>query len=164
MLLTCLLRGSKLSLNTDLARISADMRSASPDYFLNVPALLERMRKAVDEQLWKTGGMALKIYSKAKGAWARGHEGKIAPRRRALAGVGEPAGVSHDSQEDDWEQLACADLRLGSAESRHAALFHDARNSGAAGVWADGDNGDLHHGRSRCEGDSGPRGACDFRH
>jgi len=39
---------------------------ASPDYFLNVPALLERMRKAVDEQLWKTGGVALKIYSKAK--------------------------------------------------------------------------------------------------
>lgn len=79
LLLTCLLRGSKLSLNTDLARISADMRSASPDYFLNVPALLERMRKAVDEQLWKAGGVALKIYSKAKGAWARGHEGKKRP-------------------------------------------------------------------------------------
>ncbi|MGA9526534.1 MAG: AMP-binding protein [Terriglobales bacterium] len=76
LLLTCLLRGSKLSLNTDLARISTDMRAAAPDYFLNVPALLERMRKAVDEQLWKTGGVALKIYGKAKGAWARRHEGK----------------------------------------------------------------------------------------
>ncbi len=83
MLLTCLLRGSKLSLNTDLGKIAADMRSAAPDYFLNVPALLERMRKAVDEQLWKTGGVALKIYSKAKGAWARRQEGK----RRAGDGV-----------------------------------------------------------------------------
>ncbi len=76
MLLTCLLRGSKLSLNTDLGKIASDMRSAAPDYFLNVPALLERMRKAVDEQLWKTGGVALKIYRKAKGAWVRRQEGK----------------------------------------------------------------------------------------
>lgn len=75
LLLTCLLRGSKLSLNTDLGKIASDMRAASPDYFLNVPALLERMRKAVDEQLWKSGGVALKIYSKAKGAWVRKQEG-----------------------------------------------------------------------------------------
>jgi long-chain acyl-CoA synthetase len=76
LLLTSLLCGSKLSLNMDLGKIAADMRSAAPDYFLNVPALLERMRKAVDEQLWKTGGVALKMYSKAKGAWVRKQEGK----------------------------------------------------------------------------------------
>ena len=76
MLLTCLLRGSRLTLNTDLTKLAADMRAAAPDYFLNVPALLERMRRGVDEQLWKTGGMVLKIYSKAKGAWVRRQEGK----------------------------------------------------------------------------------------
>ncbi len=76
MMLTCLLRGSKLTLNTDLSKIAAEMRLASSDYFLNVPALLERMRKAVDEQLWKTGGFPLKVYSKAKGAWVRRQEGK----------------------------------------------------------------------------------------
>ncbi len=76
MMLTCLLRGSVLTLNTDLAKIAAEMRLAAPDYFLNVPALLERMRKAVDEQLWKTGGFPLKVYTNAKGAWARRHEGK----------------------------------------------------------------------------------------
>jgi long-chain acyl-CoA synthetase len=76
MMLTCLLRGSKLTLNTDLGRIAAEMRLAAPDYFLNVPALLERMRKAVDEQLWKTGGFPRKVYSKAKGAWVRRQEGK----------------------------------------------------------------------------------------
>jgi long-chain acyl-CoA synthetase len=76
MMLTCLLRGSKLTLNTDLSKIASEMRVASPDYFLNVPALLERMRKAVDEQLWKTGGFPLKVYTKAKGAWARRQEGK----------------------------------------------------------------------------------------
>src|SRR5271155_1246930 len=76
MMLTSLLRGSKLTLNTDLGKIAAEMRQAAPDYFLNVPALLERMRKAVDEQLWKTGGLPLKVYTKAKGAWVRRQEGK----------------------------------------------------------------------------------------
>jgi long-chain acyl-CoA synthetase len=76
MLLTCLLRGSRLTLNTDLGKLATDMRASTPDYFLNVPALLERMRKAVDEQLWQSGGFPLKVYSKAKGAWARKQEGK----------------------------------------------------------------------------------------
>jgi len=76
MMLTCLLRGNKLTLNTDLGKIATEMRMAAPDYFLNVPALLERMRKAVDEQLWKTGGFPLKVYTKAKGAWVRRQEGK----------------------------------------------------------------------------------------
>jgi long-chain acyl-CoA synthetase len=76
MMLTCMLRGSKVTLNTDLSKIAGEMRTASPDYFLNVPALLERMRKAVDEQLWKTGGLPLKVYTKAKGAWVRRQEGK----------------------------------------------------------------------------------------
>jgi long-chain acyl-CoA synthetase len=76
MLLTCMRRGSMLTLNTDLGRIAAEMRSSAPNYFLNVPALLERMRKAVDEQLWKTGGLPLKVYTKAKGAWVRRQEGK----------------------------------------------------------------------------------------
>jgi long-chain acyl-CoA synthetase len=76
MLLTCFLRGSLLSLNTDLTKIASDMRSVAPDYFLNVPALLERMRKAVDEQLWKTGGVVLTIYTRAKGAWMRRQEGQ----------------------------------------------------------------------------------------
>jgi long-chain acyl-CoA synthetase len=76
MLLTCLRRASLLSLNTDLSKLAAEMRAAGPDYFLNVPALLERMRKAVDEQLCKTGGMAQTLYSRAKVAWTRKQQGR----------------------------------------------------------------------------------------
>jgi long-chain acyl-CoA synthetase len=52
------------------------MRAAEPDYFLNVPQLLERMRKGVDEQLWKSGGVPLAIYRRAKAAYIREREGK----------------------------------------------------------------------------------------
>jgi long-chain acyl-CoA synthetase len=76
MLLTCLRRGSLLTLNTDLSKLSGEMREVAPEYFLNVPQLLERMRKAVDEQLWKTGGFVHTIYVNAKSAWLRQHEDK----------------------------------------------------------------------------------------
>jgi long-chain acyl-CoA synthetase len=76
MLLTCLLRGSLLTLNTDLTKLAGEMRTVAPDYFLNVPALLERMRKAVDEQLWKTGGIVRAVYTRAKAAWMHKQEGR----------------------------------------------------------------------------------------
>lgn len=73
-LLTSLLRGSNLSMNTDLSKLASELRTVAPDYFVNVPALLERVRRAVDEQLWKTGGMILAIYTRAKVAYMRKQE------------------------------------------------------------------------------------------
>src|SRR5579863_674806 len=49
--LTFLLRGSLVTLNTDLTKIASDMPAVAPHYFLNVPQLLERMRRGVDEQI-----------------------------------------------------------------------------------------------------------------
>jgi long-chain acyl-CoA synthetase len=73
-LLTFLKRRSLVTINMDLAKIANDMRAVAPDYFLNVPQLLERMRRAVDEQLWQTGGVAQAIYARAKAAWVRRQE------------------------------------------------------------------------------------------
>jgi long-chain acyl-CoA synthetase len=73
-LLTFLMRRSLLTLNTDLTKIAGDLPSVAPDYFLNVPQLLERMRRGIDEQLEKTGGIGLAIYSRAKSAWVREQE------------------------------------------------------------------------------------------
>jgi long-chain acyl-CoA synthetase len=76
-LLTFMKRRSLVTINMDLTKIANDMRVVAPDYFLNVPQLLERMRRAVDEQLWQTGGVAQAIYSRAKGAWARWQDGRV---------------------------------------------------------------------------------------
>ena len=80
-LLTGLLRRSLIMLNTDLSKLAAEIRGLAPDYFVNVPALLERMRRAVDEQLAKTGGFQLSIYRRAQAAWMR--------KREARAGSGD---------------------------------------------------------------------------
>jgi long-chain acyl-CoA synthetase len=73
-LLTFLMRRSLVALNTDLTKIAGDLPAVAPDYFLNVPQLLERMRRGIDEQLEKAGGIGLAIYSRAKEAWARQQE------------------------------------------------------------------------------------------
>jgi len=70
-LLTFMLRGSLVTLNTDLTKIPSDMPAVAPHYFLNVPQLLERMRRAVDEQVAQKGGVGQAIYSRAKSAWSR---------------------------------------------------------------------------------------------
>jgi long-chain acyl-CoA synthetase len=69
--LAFLLRGSLITLNTDLTKIPNDMPAVAPHYFLNVPQLLERMRRGVDEQVEKKGGIGQAIYSRAKCAWGR---------------------------------------------------------------------------------------------
>ncbi|MCU1271917.1 MAG: Long-chain-fatty-acid--CoA ligase [Acidobacteriaceae bacterium] len=74
--LTSLLRGSSVFMNTDLSKLAGELRTVAPDYFVNVPALLERVRRAVDEQLWKTAGIVRTIYTKAKAAYMRKHEGR----------------------------------------------------------------------------------------
>jgi long-chain acyl-CoA synthetase len=75
-LLTFLVRGSLITLNMDLSRIANDLPMVAPDYFLNVPQLLERMRRGVDDQLRQTGGVAQAVYSRAKDAWSRRQDGK----------------------------------------------------------------------------------------
>ncbi len=74
--LSFLMRGSLVTLNTDLTKIPSDMPAVAPHYFLNVPQLLERMRRGVDEQIAQKGGIAQAIYSRAKAACARQKENK----------------------------------------------------------------------------------------
>jgi long-chain acyl-CoA synthetase len=69
LLLSCLSRSGCLRLCTDLTRLAGDLRAAEPDYCLNVPQLLERMRAAVEGQIKSRGGLTEKIFVNAKTAW-----------------------------------------------------------------------------------------------
>ncbi|MGH9784722.1 MAG: AMP-binding protein, partial [Terriglobia bacterium] len=76
LLLSCLSRNAVLTLSTDLTKLMEEMQLAAPDYFLNVPALLERVRSGVEEQLNKRGGVVLWLYRNAKAAWFRQQAGE----------------------------------------------------------------------------------------
>jgi long-chain acyl-CoA synthetase len=76
LLLSCLVRGSLLTLNTDLNKLADDLKVVEPDYFLNVPALLERMRRGIEDGIRQKGGVILKLYNAAKSTWFRAPVGK----------------------------------------------------------------------------------------
>lgn len=78
--LTFMLRGSRVTLNTDLTKIPKDMPVVAPDYFLNVPQLLERMRRAVDEQIRKKGGIGHALYARAQTGWGRKNKPQASDR------------------------------------------------------------------------------------
>jgi long-chain acyl-CoA synthetase len=76
LLLTCLSRESVLTLSTDLTKLADEIRLASPHYFLNVPTLLERVRRGVEENLSKRAAPVRSLYAKARDAWMRKHVGR----------------------------------------------------------------------------------------
>ena len=77
LLLSCLSRHSTLTLSTDLTKLPEELALATPQYFLNVPALLERMRKSIEDQVEKRGGVVRAILRKAKSAFLRQQSGEI---------------------------------------------------------------------------------------
>src|ERR1700682_695015 len=68
-LLTYLTRESILTLSTDLNKLADEIRLASPHYFLNVPTLLERVRRGVEELLAKRHALIRSLFAKARDAW-----------------------------------------------------------------------------------------------
>ena len=71
LLLSALSRRSVLTLSTDLSKLSEELKIAAPDYFLNVPTLLERVRATIEEMLRKRGGFAAMVFSRAQQAYLR---------------------------------------------------------------------------------------------
>jgi long-chain acyl-CoA synthetase len=72
LLLSALSRNSVLTLSTDLSKLSEELKVAEPDYFLNVPTLLERVRTTIEAAVQKRGGFAATAFSRARDGYARG--------------------------------------------------------------------------------------------
>jgi long-chain acyl-CoA synthetase len=75
LMLSCLTRESVLTLSTDLNKLAEEIRLASPNYFLNVSTLLERVRRGVEEAIAKRPAMIRSLFGRARTAWERQHVG-----------------------------------------------------------------------------------------
>ncbi|HEY0704923.1 MAG TPA: AMP-binding protein [Candidatus Acidoferrales bacterium] len=76
-MLSFLSRESTLTLSSDLTKLAEEMKLASPNYFLNVPTLLERVRKKIEETIAARGALASTVFSKARNAYGRGNSSQI---------------------------------------------------------------------------------------
>jgi long-chain acyl-CoA synthetase len=84
-LLSYLPRKSVVTLSTDLTKLADEMRIAAPNYFLNVPSLLERVRTKIEENIRGKGGWIAALYAKAKRAYLSSGEKAGISDRAALA-------------------------------------------------------------------------------
>ena len=82
-LLSYFSRKSVVTLSTDLTKLADEMRIAAPNYFLNVPALLERVRTKIEENIRGKSGWIAALYAKAKRAYLSGGAEKAGTSDRA---------------------------------------------------------------------------------
>lgn len=75
-MLSCLTKETVLALSTDLNKVADEIRLSAPNYFFNVPTLLERVRRGVEDTLSKRGSAIRVIYRNACEAWKNKREGK----------------------------------------------------------------------------------------
>jgi long-chain acyl-CoA synthetase len=75
LLLTSLSRNSLLTLSTDLTKLAEEIKLAQPNYFVNVPMFLERVRVKIEESIRKRGGWASIIFTRARRAYIESRGG-----------------------------------------------------------------------------------------
>ena len=130
----------------DLSKLAEEIGVAAPNYFLNVPTLLERIRTGVEGNIRKRGGIIAKIFDHAKAAWMRVNAQSAAAHGIfsgwALAGLV----IFPSIRKTPGPESARADLRIGSPGAGYAAFFHDAGDSRAPGLRPHRNHGHLHDG------------------
>ena len=75
LLLTSLSRNSVLTLSTDLTKLADEIKLAAPNYFVNVPMFLERVRTAIEVAIRKRGGWASLVFNRARRAYMESRDG-----------------------------------------------------------------------------------------
>ncbi len=70
-MMSCLSRETTLTLSTDLNRVADEILLTAPNYFFNVPTLLERVKRGVEELIGKRDSATRAIYRNACAAWKR---------------------------------------------------------------------------------------------
>jgi long-chain acyl-CoA synthetase len=89
MLWTQLSRPNPLMMSTDQNKLVVELAVAKPNYFLNVPLLLERIRSGVRANLEERGGIALDLYERGQKAYRAVAAGEAGFFDRVALGLAE---------------------------------------------------------------------------
>jgi long-chain acyl-CoA synthetase len=120
MLWSQLWRGNPLWLSTDLNNLQEEMRNAKPHYFLNVPVLLERIQRGVEQRLAGMGGPIHGLYARAAAAYAVPDRSSLGVRERMWLMMAERLlfpRIRHMLGEN-LEFLVCGSARLSDEVQR----------------------------------------------
>ena len=83
----CLYRANGLMVSTDLNNLAQEFKTAKPNYFLNVPALLERIKNGVEAKIRKKSSVIQALYDQGVAAYQAIVDGDATTWQRAVFGV-----------------------------------------------------------------------------
>ena len=91
MLWTQLYRSNPIVVSTDLTQLVDEMKLADPHYYLNVPAVLERIRAGVSAKVRERGGLVQTLYENGIAAEKARRAGRIGLLDRLWLGLARAA-------------------------------------------------------------------------
>jgi len=87
LLWTQLLRNNPIYLSTNLKNLAQEIKTVNPHYYLNVPALLERVKQGVEDALSKKPKWVQKLYDHAKIIFEKKQQHGIPPIDQIALGL-----------------------------------------------------------------------------
>ncbi len=120
-----LLRQSPLYLSTELKNLPSELAAVQPHYFLNVPAMLERIRTSVAQKVQERGGIATRIYTATVAAYERLHLGRWNIKDQILVSLGKTLLFRRIKQQvgANLEFLICGSAPLAESTQRWFSLL-----------------------------------------
>jgi long-chain acyl-CoA synthetase len=117
---TCLFRGNPIHVSTNIDNLGAELAAAAPNYVLNVPMLLERIKNKVEEGVLSRGAAISGLYRRARDAWMRTARGEARVGDGLLVALGSVVlfGSIKKKIGPNLDCLICGSAPLGEATQR----------------------------------------------
>ncbi len=112
---TCLLRANPIMVSTNLDNLAQELKTAAPNYLLNVPMLLERIKNGVEAKLRERPKAIQWLYERSRDAYLRGATGRGGRRDALAVWMGQQLIFSKIKQQigPNLECLICGSAPLG---------------------------------------------------
>ncbi len=85
----CLFRGTGIMLSTNLQNLPEEMKAARPNYYLNVPFLLERVRLGVEKKLLEKPAPIRALWNNGKRAYSKSRNGSASLIDKAVLAIAQ---------------------------------------------------------------------------
>lgn len=117
---TCLYRGNGILVSTDLEDLATEFKTAKPNYFLNVPMLLERIKNGVEAKLRERATPIRLLYARGIAAGVRRLEGRGRKRDRVVEEIARKLIFDKvvDQIGPELDCLICGSAPLGEVTQR----------------------------------------------
>lgn len=117
---TCLFRGNPIHVSTNIDNLGAELAAAAPNYVLNVPMLLERIKNKVEEGILSRGALIAGLYRRARDGWMRTACGEARPTDALFVALGSKILFGSIKQKigPNLDCLICGSAPLGETTQR----------------------------------------------